>query len=223
MKSKNIQTLVFAIIVACAGLGWFVDVANLMNYFFFGSTTLSKGMIVFTSFSFVSLVFPCIVYASFSIIKEEQVKIWTSIACLLTLLMYLEAFVLLPLKIVKTTDLVIISHPFADGFSEVSYAGYGLFYIILTILSGIIFGIFIFRFGFYSQIPIAKVRGLFFGLGLIFFSFFSIGDSYFADDLRGTFFLLILFTRICIILSLFAVYIGVTTPNFILKKFNISQ
>jgi len=223
LKTKNPQTLALAIMVFGSCSGWLTAFINYILYFT-GNQLLTGTLYVYITFIFLSLVFPSIVYAGISIIKPEQVKIWMLISIALMLAIYIEVFILLPLNIIKISDLTTIANSKLDNFPENSFNGFALIYIVLSIIAGITFGFLLVRFGLLSNFQLVRARGILIGSGLVVFSFFATIDTIFSTELlSGSTFDILIISRVFVIFGIVLTYIGITTPNFIKSYFNIPE
>ena len=173
-KSKSRQTFALGITILSASSSWLGSVLSYVSLVATGSA-LPDSIYLFLFSWGVGIAFPGIIYVTVSILSPERTLAFTIPAIALALVYFSLIYVLYPIGVLDLSAIIKITN--IAGIQESAFVGFSLLYALITILMGVIFGLFLVRYGLQSSIPSLRFRGLFMGAGLIVFALASVLDA----------------------------------------------
>ncbi|MHA2104039.1 MAG: hypothetical protein ACW981_11490 [Candidatus Hodarchaeales archaeon] len=215
-KTRSSGTLGLGITIFSATSSWLGGSIAFLIYTMDG-TIIADDIYLYLFLWGVGIALPGIVFVTVNIIKRDHLKYWFSLSIVLSIIYLGITYVLYPLGIVNKTDMVKINYLEGSGLQESSFAGFHLLYAFVLILTGIIFGLLLIRYGLVSTLPEIRFRGFFMGLGLIIFAISSIVDALIENSNENV--PILVTFRIFIAIGLIILTIGLLTPNFIKNRF----
>jgi hypothetical protein len=217
-KTKSKQTLALAFTIIAMGWIWASIAINfILNQINSGYLDEITYILIFVWAPSIGLAGT--LYIVVSILKQEIMKPIGIIILLVTTIYLLIMYVFLPFRtLIRPSDIIKFTS-LPNELPDASASGFLLYYSAISIFCIFLSGLIFFLTGLLSNIPLVKFRGVALGSGFLIFSFFVLFDTIFTlTDVYVLF-----FVRLLVISSFFILTLGITSPEFILKRLHISK